>query len=66
MSAIVITVEKDGSIKLALQSRKLSKTVHKNKYQMSNIDELLDGLSQIFAVQNAGDVYFTALDFTYS
>ena len=33
---------------------------------MSNIDESLDGLSQIFAVQNAGDVYFTALDFTYS
>ena len=33
---------------------------------MSNIDESLDGLSQIFAVQNAGYVYFTALDFTYS
>ena len=43
VSPIVITVKKDGSIKLALESRELNKQVHKNKYQMPNNDELVDG-----------------------
>ena len=33
---------------------------------MPNIDELVDGLSQIIAERKAGDVYFTTLDFTYA
>ena len=65
VSPIVITVKKDGSIKLALESRELNKQVHKNKYQMPNIDELVDGISQIIAERKAGNVYFTTLDFTY-
>ena len=66
VSPVVITVKKDGSIKLTLQSRELNKQVHKNKYQMPNIDELVDGVSQIIAERKAGDVYFTTLDFTYA
>ena len=66
VSLIVITVKKDGSIKLALESRELNKQVHKNKYQMSNIDELIDGVSQIIAEKKSGNVYFTTLDFTYA
>ena len=66
VSPIVITVKKDGSIKLALESRQLNKQVHKNKYQMPNIDELVDGISQIIAERKTGDVYFTTLDFTYA
>ena len=66
VSSIVITVKKDGSIKLALESRELNKQVHKNKYQMPNIDELVDGISQIIAERKAGNVYFTKLDFTYA
>ena len=58
--------KKDGSIKLALESRELNKQVHKNKYQMPNIDELVDGISQIIAERKAGNVYFTTLDFTYA
>ena len=33
---------------------------------MPNIDELVDGISQIIAERKAGDVYFTTLDFTYA
>ena len=66
VSPIVITVKKDGSIKLALESRELNKQVHKNKYQMPNIDELVDGISQIIAERKVGDVYFTTLYFTYA
>ena len=33
---------------------------------MPNIDELVDGVSQIIAEKKAGNVYFTTLDFTYA
>ena len=39
VTPIVITVKKDGSITLALKLRELNKQVHKNKYQISNIEE---------------------------
>ena len=42
ISPIVITVKKDQSIKLALDSKVLNKAIHKNKYQMPNIDMLID------------------------
>ena len=42
VSPIVITIKKDGSVKLVLESRELNKQVHKNKYQLPNIDELMD------------------------
>ena len=45
MSAIVITVEKDWSKKLALDSKLLNKAIHKNEYQMPNIDTLIEPLS---------------------
>ena len=51
---------------MALELRELNKQVHKNKYQMPNIDEIVDGISQIIAERKAGDVYFTTLDFTYA
>ena len=46
VSPIVITVKKDGSVEFALESRKLNKQVHKNKYQMPNIEELMDTVGQ--------------------
>ena len=46
ISTIVITVKKDQSIKLALDSKVLNKAIHKNKYQMPNIDMLIDTISQ--------------------
>ena len=58
VSPIVITVKKDGSIKLALESRELNKQLHKNKYQMPNIDELVDGISQIIAEGKRGTYTF--------
>ena len=46
ISPIVITVKKDQSIKLAMDSKQINKTIHKNKYQMPNIDVLLDNVAQ--------------------
>ena len=47
IAPIVITVKKDDSIKLALDAKPINRQLFKNKNQMPNVDELLDGVSQI-------------------
>ena len=66
VSPIVITVKKDGSVKLALESREINKQVHKNKYQMPNIEELMDIVGQTISERKQGDVFFTTMDLTYA
>ncbi len=63
ISPIVITVKKDGSQKLALDSKKLNAWVIKNKYQMPNIDELVDQIAQIMTSEK---VWFTTVDLAYA
>ena len=58
VSPIVITVKKDGSVKLALESRELNKQVHKKKYQMPNIEELMDTVGQTISEKKSGDIFF--------
>ena len=58
VSPIVITVKKDGSVKLALESRELNKQVHKNKYQMPNIEELMDTVGQTINERKTGRYIF--------
>ena len=45
MSPIAITRKKDGSIKLALDSKLLIDQIFKNKYQMPNFHELIDNVA---------------------
>ena len=67
ISPIVITVKKDKSVKLALDSKVLNKALHKNKYQMPNIDSLIDFISQHINNSNSGDnVYFSTIDLKYA
>ena len=48
IAPIVITVKKENSIKLALDAKPINRQLYKNnKYQMPNVDELIDGVSQI-------------------
>ena len=49
ISPVVITVKKDKSIKITLDSKVLNKTIHKNKYQMQSIDHLTDSLAMQIA-----------------
>ena len=44
ISPIVITVKKDKSVKLAIDSKVLINAIHKNKYQMPNIDSHIDSI----------------------
>ena len=67
ISPIVITVKMDKSVKLALVSKILNKAIHKNMYQMPNIDSLIDSISQHINDSNRGDnVYFSTINLKYS
>ena len=67
ISPIVITVKKDQSIKLVLDSKVLNKAIHKNKYQMPNIEMLIDTISKhLTNTQNGQQAYFSTLDLKYA
>ena len=52
----VITEENDGSLEVALDSKKLNESVITNEYQMPNIDELIDQMAQVVISKNLGKV----------
>ena len=58
----MITVRKDGSVKLALEPRELNKQVHKNKYQVPNVEKLVN---TIYSDEKQEDVYFTTMDLRF-
>ena len=67
ISPIVITVEKNQSIKLALDSKELNKAIHKNKYEITNIEMLIDTVSQhLTNTQSGQQAYFTTLVLNYA
>ena len=63
---IVITVKKNDSIKLAMVAKPINRQLFKNKYQMPNVDELIDRLSQIVTENKEGTLCFTVLDLKYA
>ncbi len=65
ISLIVITVKRHQSVKLALDARQLSKFIHRKKYQMPNIEELLVSIAQLIT-DTTGTVWFTSLDLKYA
>ena len=66
ISPIVITVKKDQSTKIALDSTIQNKAIHKNKYQMPNIDSLIQTISQTLSTAPQETAYFTTLDLQYA
>ena len=67
ISPIVITVKKDKSVKLALDSKVQNKAINKNKYQMPNIHSLIDSISQHINDSNHGEnVCFSTIYINYA
>ena len=66
IAPIVTTVEKDDSKKLTMDAKPINRQLFKNKYQMPNLDELIDGVSQIVTKNKNGTLYFTVLDLKYA
>ena len=66
ISPIVITAKKDRSCKLAMDANPMNDQIHKNRYQMQNLLELLNSAAQIITSDKVGDVWFTSLDLKYA
>ena len=63
ITLIVITVKKNQSKKLALDSKFLNKSIHKIKYQIPNIEMLIDPISQhLTNTQNGQHAYLSTID----
>ena len=62
ISPIVITDKKAQSIKIALVSKPLNKSIHKNKYQMPNIESLIKTISQTLSNAPQETACITMLD----
>ena len=68
VSPVVITVKKDNSLKIALDSKKLNKAIQKNKYQMQSIDHLLDAVALYITQRqdSPGTFWFSNIDLKYA
>ena len=68
ISPVVITVKKDKSVKLALDSKKLNKAIHKNKYQMQSINHLIDAVALYVSERrkSPGTYWFSKIDLKYA
>ena len=53
-------------IKLAIDAKSINRQLFKNKYQMPNVDELIDRVSHIVTENKIGTLYFTVLDLKYA
>ena len=61
----VITVKKDRSVKIALDSRALNQAIEKDKYQMPNLENLLDMVAEKLDTEK-GEAWFSFIDMTYA
>ena len=63
---IVLTAKKDGSKKHALNAKPMNAETWKNRYEMPNIQKLIDSAAQIITKDVPGKVCFTSLDLKYA
>ena len=66
VSPAVITVKKDKSVKIALDSRKLNKMTIKRKAEMPNMEELISRISRKIADRPADEIWTSKLDLDYA
>ena len=64
----LITVRKDKSVKLSLNSRKVNKAIHKNKSRMQSIDYLMDAVALYISerIKNPKGTMFVKIDLKYA
>ena len=66
IQTVVITVKKDKTVKVALEARLLNNAIQKDKYQLTNLDNLMDQVAEIINSTDEGEVRFTSLDLRYA
>ena len=62
---VVITVKKDRSVKLALDARALNNSIAKDKYQMPNLENLMDMIADKIDGKE-GEVLYSSVDMKYA
>ena len=65
IQSTVITVKKDRSVKIALDARALNQEIEQDKYQMPNLENLLDMVAEKLDSSN-GEAWYSTLDMTYA
>ena len=66
ISPNVITVKNVQTGKIALDSKKMNKCIHKNRDQMTNIEFLLDNIPKTIKADNTQQTVFIHLDLLYA
>ena len=63
---IVITVKRDKSVKIALDARALNNELIKDKYQMPNLEHLVDMVAEQLDNSVKRQAWYTSLDMRYA
>ena len=63
---VVITVKKDNSVKIALDARALNNEIVKDKYQMPNLEHLVDLVVEQLDNKERRKALYTSLDMRYA
>ena len=66
IAPIVITAKKDGSIKLALNSKLLNKQIFRKRYQMPKLFELIDNVAVTTSGHEERNIWFSSIDLKYA
>ena len=66
VSPAVITVKKDKTVKIVLDSRKLNEITVKRKTQMPNMEELISRISRKIADGEADEIWISKFDLDYA
>ena len=69
ISQIVITAKRDQTLMLAIDSKILDNSIHKNKYQMPNMETLIDSISQNitdYNTEQSDKIFFFTIDLKYA
>ena len=61
----VITDKKDRSVKIALDARALNQAIDKDKYQMPNVENLIDMVAEKLDNEK-GETWYASLEMTYA
>ena len=61
----VITVKKDKSVKIVLDARALNQSIAKDKYQIPNLDNLIDMIAEKLD-KKEGEVWYSSVDMTHA
>ena len=66
ISLIVITAERDGPVKLALNSTLLNRQIFRNRCEMPNLFEHIDNVAVAISGQDENKIWFPSIDLKYT